>query len=260
MKIDRSILFAPLLLCLPAANVYGQTAAAPLNSSELTALVETMRPPETDDPFTEIPNQSAAVGKTFRLSLSVPRGDVPGNSDGNAVYWTYDPATQSLKLVAALNSFDRLSFIVSDKDLYDSIESIAGYYASYKGVVSSLGPRSNAYGTTVNVSFEQITGAGVASFTPDGAPHPPYSSYETSLTLPPEDGRRLSKDVRLIVEGRIVKFLNRGIICGSDYFKATIRNPRSTSVKWCVLPSEFTRIAFVDSANGKVIKEWANPR
>ncbi|MBW8303835.1 MAG: hypothetical protein K0M78_07815 [Brevundimonas sp.] len=175
--------------------------------------------------------------------------------------WEYTPATQALKIsLLPMDYNGGVAFMENDQFVVDALADVSGF-ATYR-LESPAGREtmSNAYGVSVAVEKFREQIFAVAEISRDYTSRLPggvSSFYTHQMNIPPEEARRLTDDLRLVVLGEVRDFRpGRSVVCGSTFAGATINNPRQRSGQTCVLSAEFASFAFVDSGTGTVIREW----
>lgn len=252
------------------AIICGLTACAvaqaqPMPSPELSAVLRAAHAGaarQRADKFAEVASPGVA-GTPFRVQLRLRDGDSTGVAP-NTGFWTYKER--------------RLTFHFSPEDVgplgsRTKVFFIAGRMTPGRPYVAS-----NAFGTSVRVSVENWSQDAIAIVKmPVGEVSPFYQGddpYRARLGLPaiqmPEDNfpysveasgpeaRGLVTNVRLVIEGKFAPLFGKGSLtdCDIHHIAPDIDGPIEIILNACWVGAEISRIAYVNTATGAVLKEF----
>ncbi|MGE5566332.1 MAG: hypothetical protein ACM3YN_09300 [Parcubacteria group bacterium] len=239
-------------LLAPAAGV-----AQTLSAADLTAEVASYRAYKPADAFSPPFDESSFIGKAFRIERPIRSGDSTGPAGEAMGFWTYNPRTQELRLVADTSRPWRTSGLPGAGN---GVESIEGFPFLDKETARRSFVGKNGYGATFDVSEVHFYSEAVAEFSStyeSSLPKPANFSYEVTLTRAPDEARRLSQSARVVIEGRVVPYLpSEAIVCIADFDAATMDEPIEAHTQTCLISAEISRVAIEDSATGQVLAEW----
>lgn len=257
-----------LLAALQATSV-PQEQAESWTAAEVDAYIVANQPKSNsaDDPFT-LP--AAAPPPAARVAFSVPvarMGTVGAESPIEAT-WSYDAATQTLKLVARPEYVASMSLTTGSRD-YSLNAPVAhqGWATFSKTDSSDGGAASNAYGATVQVRDLRVEYRGLGQlgrYSDEVGPSTGEryrTSYEYSYAVGPEEARALVQRIRFEVNADTVAWSpGKWVVCGVGGTSPTIRSPIRSLYTGCFLTVQVQSVRFVDSADGTIIREWSVAR
>lgn len=229
---------------------------APFGGDQITEFVlYQATAPTAVDPFTG-PDDSPVEGREIRFEAGFKM-----KGEGAGYYtWEYDRAREELKLSVLPHDFGLMTAWRENGDrIVGPRQKVVGFQTSYTHTREAVERRQNAYGAAVDVEVFRDETVGFAGFGENHEsplPGRPRYFYEHSLRLAPEAARAMTADLRLVVTGRATNHEGRSVVCGSNYSEPSIRNPRETLGRTCVLPADIDIVAFVDGRTGTVLREW----
>lgn len=242
-----------------AAIAAASEDAAMWTNAEMAAFVEAKPSPTPADPFSPAPT-AEHDGQPFRLTF--PLRQKQGYS-GGPFTWEYDIASQRMKFSLLPETFIGTAW-ARDGDMADigtfTALGKAGFILDRSEKTEDGGRRSNAYGATVNVTTTTVTETSVVEFarnyeTP--RPFPERYFLQAEVRVSPDEGRALSNDIHVVAHGRLKAFEGRTpVICGSNYYEPSVRNPRETVVKTCAAVVDIDHISLERISTGEVIRSW----
>jgi hypothetical protein len=246
----------------PTAHSHPASVAGPVGEALARARANYLR--AKADKFGADAVSPGLDGQSFHIEVPLRDGDQTGES-GISGFWTYKAG----KLRVIYNAREYVGQI----RLGHSNE----HLAEIGGRMTSGRPWTgeNAYGAQRSVKVEswQIDAVAFRSFPiPDAKS--PYDddrpSYLSPITLPPDQrgywvevpisgqaARSLAQNVRVVIEGKIAKLANGALTdCHEHYIGPTVDGPYEITELTCWVGAEVSRVAFIDKANGNVLKEW----
>ncbi|MBP7704160.1 MAG: hypothetical protein KA105_02605 [Caulobacter sp.] len=236
-------------------------AAEPLSASDVNSFVGEAKV-KPSDPFKKPLDQRSIIGRSLRVEIPVTQEGDRDNSSGNAVYWSYNASREELTLKA----WPRVFSGAWDENAAKIIDyrEVAGFLTNYSLTKGNGGARSNAFGATANVQTQLETSVGIATIYTHNIGPTIFSEgpndaifYSVTLSIPPEQAKALVSSARLVVEGQVVEISPfQSVICESEYFAPTIRNPREYAAERCFVSAKLSRMAFVDKASSRILREW----
>lgn len=219
------------------------------------------------DKFAATPTIPAAEGKSFKLTLRLGDGDVASGIMPNSGYYSYKNGT--------------LEFVVSKdtnpRPYYENDKTELLYFSSVNTPGKSYVGR-NAYGAATRVSVEnwRRSALGIVSI-PEGE-ELPYMAREAAKDeargikrmVPPSldtypyvvevsgpEARQLVANVRVVIEGTMTQLASGKLTdCVTDYSEPKINAPYEISEYICWVGANITRIAYINTATGAVLKEF----
>lgn len=206
-------------------------------------------------------------GQAFSVSFSPESGKSTGQSTA-AGYWMYEKG----ELTYTLFGFDGSTYVANDDDKVSTLV-FAGNLTAGKPYAAH-----NAYGASATVSVDiwrlsalAITSAPAFEYSAGdrksraeaeargyGKSNLPPDDFPLIMTVAGEEARRLTQDIRVVVEGTIapIKGSKATALCKAKAFEASIDSPTEHRVETCYVGADITRVAYVDSASGKVLQEY----
>lgn len=205
------------------------------------------------DKFKE-PVSTGLIGSSFVITMPVEDG-----SEGQGVaYFDYEEGKLILN-VSPSNAWPWLDgpktsmpvLIVSD----DS--KMTGTYIG-----------QNAFGVTAEVKNFRNVGAGVAIVSSPkpmsspmrskiGAKYHEDTDWWVTYNVPPAEAKALALNTYAVVQGTYSMLpTGKAGFCHKGGLSATIDRPSNYSTEKCYVGAKITRIAFINKADGSVLKEW----
>lgn len=233
------------------------------SSSAVDTMMATFRAVHRDyqaqllDKFAETTADPTVVGKRFKIVNRLSNGDAYGTAPGP--WFTYSEG--KLRLVFTTSKTYTSSTYSGPSFLMGIVGGARTPTRSYVG--------SNAYGATTRVQVEKLTENGIAFMSGpqnervmsqenrDDLLRPPSSRYEFELVLPGPQARKVALDSAIVVEGEIA-FLPEGKLgsCKPIYGQPEITHPLEVYGESCWVGANVSRVAFIRSSTGEVLKEW----
>jgi hypothetical protein len=170
------------------------------------------------------------IGREFIFAQSL--ADEDSSTETNDAYWRYDKSAQQLTL----------SFRSYVHSLYLKFESKKS--GEYTG--------QNAFGVKVRIKGYTET---EAKLTPVGGTD--FNTLSVTLNADPVEGRRLSQEVTLLVQG-VIDASSDGAVtsCSDDHAGATIDDPIEVYTYSCAVTGRVTHVEFYDRKNSATLAEW----
>lgn len=210
---------------------------------------------------------TTSLGQPFSVSFSPRSGKSTGQSS-SAGYWMYEDGELRYTLMSRFSA-ERL---VGEDDKVGTIL-FAGDLTAGKPYTAQ-----NAYGasTTVSIDIWKLSALAVTSAPAfdysyldrksnakyadlgiKGMNSPP-DDFPLFMTVAGEEARRLTQDIRVVVEGTIapIKGSKATALCKAKMFEASISSPTEHRIETCYVGADITRVAYIDSASGKVLQEY----
>ncbi|PHY22828.1 hypothetical protein [Caulobacter sp. BP25] len=201
---------------------------------------------------------TTGVGEPFSVTLTPRSGESTGQAS-SAGYWMYENGSLEYSL-----SIEKA--YLGDNDAVGSI--------LFSGVMTpgTSYMAQNSYGASTLVSVEiwrlsalAITSAPTFEDSPilkkikleRGSRLPP-DDFPLFLTVSGEEARRLTQAIRIVVEGTIapIKGMTATALCKATVYEPKIRAPREFRNESCYIGANITRVAYVDTSSGKVLREF----
>jgi hypothetical protein len=214
-----------------------QTDMPPIDgTANLARTFAEARTPKQDD-FSPDPTFTAQAGDRFEVRLKAGIGIVVPFS------WSYTPG--------------RLAFHVN----LDPNRSGAGYglLMLREGSKSAAGyVGQNAFGATQDVSRMEMFGDELSMLS-DPVSSGEEGRYGAEFDLSGNEARALSKNVQLLIQGTLSRLPSGQLAkCEAGGSSATVDNPIDTITHTCRIGVTVSRVAYINTATGAVLKEWTN--
>jgi len=209
------------------------------------------------DDFSHSFDDTATLGRTFRLTIPFKRNEIPSMPDRNEG-WTYDSDSQQLTLAVVGHGW--MTTHRPDPSLHLSFSVLEGFEIS--NVIAHRGRRreQNAFGAQVDVNYGDMTSVGVAAITPDTIAKSvkfdrDWNAIVSRISIGPDDARKKMAHAIVVVEGSIAPLENgHAILCDNDGTAATFDSPTTVSERFCVFNAVVTRVKI--ESGGEVLAEW----
>lgn len=196
---------------------------------------------------------AAMAGRTFVIRLPFgcegPQADMTAHWAG----WSYNPKTSALKLWARPESWEDAPWIpaIARKTPFEAVE---GFWIRRPWTnAETCPPGSGQEQVDAQSSAPEEQTIGIAQFfAPDAPRSLQRGSRPYAVTLKADDNEIIDapRPYQLIVSGRVVGFDDgQPVHCWNQG-----RNLRPI----CLIAVEFSRVAFEDPVNGRVLSEWRN--
>ncbi len=184
----------------------------------------------TEDKFESKDFGRKLIGRPFIFAQSLADADSETATDD--AYWSYDKSAQRMTL----------SFRSNVSWLYVKFDSKkAGEYTG-----------QNAFGVKARIKVYNET---EAKLLPVGTTA--FTNLTVTLDADPTEGRRLSQDVSLIVQGVVEPSSGDDVTsCSDSHAEATISDPIEVHTYSCYVSGRVTSVEFFDRKKGVTLAEW----
>lgn len=205
---------------------------------------------------------TTGIGQPFSVTLSPRSGHSTGQASSSGL-WIYEDGVLAYML-GMQEAFDLGATGNDPKTI------------QFAGVMTPGKPYAaqNGYGASATVSVEIWNLSALAI---NSAPAFDYSPIHKKLeamrgtksNLPPDDfplfltvagdeARRLTQDIRVVVEGTIapIKGSKSTALCKALIYEPKVTSPTESRMETCYVGADITRVAYIDTANGKVLREY----
>jgi hypothetical protein len=209
------------------------------------------------DKFADITADASVVGQKFKITSRLHSGDVLGAPPGP--WFTYSDG--KLRLVFSLSQ--EYGSPTSSEVKY-AIGIVGGSRVAARSYVGS-----NAYGATARVQVQKLLENGIAFIegpqgervldtrNRDDLLRPSPKDYSFDLEMAPAAARKIAQDSALLVEGAIATLPDGKLsVCRPIYGAPRIDHPLEVYGESCSVAAVVSRIAFIRSSTGEIMKEW----
>jgi len=233
-----------------------QQEAVGLDRAAIIQQVQNYEPSTTPaDPFSA-KSKPDSDGTPFRVTFEFEAQTV----EYARYKWRYDLDRNALTFSVMPHNFVTTSWEPGFEGRSMYRNGRMGFILSRSEKKDDGGRRSNAYGTTVRVETITTTEIGIAEWSDNYRQPAPFGDrliLERTLTIAPEDARNLTADMHIVVTG-VLKTQSGGspIVCGSDYYEPSIRNPRENIIKTCVASVDIQKISVERKTTGATVISW----
>lgn len=235
-----------LLFALPSAA----PAQVPSNLQAEFSQAHAYAARKSTDRFADRPQ--VAAGKAFKVTFGARDGDTTGDAPTSA-FWTYKDGELSI----VLGMRERPRTLPAVKEGFN-VGGAMSLGKPYRG--------TNAFGASTMVRVENWRHDALAVVgRPRGTPHDRFPDSEQldqfSVKVPTTgaNARQLIQHLRIVVEGVTAPLVAESAVeCDSRGLDAQISAPIEYTDQQCWIGADVSRIAIVDSREGKVLGEWVS--
>jgi hypothetical protein len=210
----------------------------PLNVTQLESVAYEVQTFHPKDSFSVPPSQKSIIGRPFDVvaTLANPADSSCDKSLGGR--WSYQAADGKLALSLCNDVWDSISALTDDTNFWSQINELSGLRFG-RFPPASAGDEDGDYVLYAVASFNRRIGEPL---------WPEYAMGTKSVTMPPDQARRMTSNLRLHVYGTVKAFKgDQAVACGNGADGHTI----------CFVTADITRLVIKDSSDGAVLATWA---
>ena len=238
---------------LKQSDLYQLPASAQLAALDLAMFAMKSHFYQRADQFSPPFNDQAILGRSFKIVLPV------NGSVLSSPVWSYDYTKSELKLEAKVSGWNADEFAVDNSQITEFWTQVGLPTAVIfwkDRLMQDDEIEQNSFGAQVKIRNYFNLSAGVGSFSLSGyAGVMGRRQFEKTLHIEADKARVITKNMMLVIEGKVTNAFNHTLFCGATGHKPTLQEPINSVALNCVISTSINRVAF-ESPTGGVLAEW----